>query len=663
MKKDLLYALFVAVFFFPAGEIAAQCTFLTTPVAGPTLQTNSGTSTRSGLAWNPFDSLYYSVNAGSSNYPLETFSASGGTSVFSATASFDFRGAWWNPTLNQFEGNGYNTAGIRNVSLSALGYATSAGTAIFTGSIQPNSQSCGVLDYDDYEIIYYDNGAIHRYSRTTGTSLGSRTLTGLPVAQTSLTRYCVLYTGCSGNEYGVYDYINRRVYLFDKITGAFSISVQLPAAAPTPSSYGVTYANDMVWIFNSSTRVWQSYQFIQACAPPTATVTLNGSASFCQGDSTTLQAQTAPGLTYEWTLNGQSIPGANDSTFVVNQSGSYQLVAASGACRDTSAAQIITVNPLPTVSLTPGGSSSFCDGDSFTLSANMLPGASYQWFDGGQPISGATGMTYAATNGGSYTVEISDSNGCSALSAASVLTTTAPPAAMIAAPSGTEICDGDSLNLVASPNGAAFNYQWYENGNPIPGATSDTYSASTMGSYTVVVMDTNACMGTSAATSVTVFPSPNPILTISNDTLIAPAGFVSYQWALNGNDISGATSSSYVATTTGQYSVTVTDTNGCEGSSAMFNVIVGLDTELFSSVELFPNPGREVLNLNLSGMFIGELKVEVYDLQGRILKATEFNKNSNTIQMSLDTRDFPAALYHIRIQAGEQSLVKKWVKK
>ncbi|MDX5438734.1 MAG: DUF6443 domain-containing protein, partial [Pontibacter sp.] len=62
------------------------------------------------------------------------------------------------------------------------------------------------------------------------------------------------------------------------------------------------------------------------------------------------------------------------------------------------------------------------------LQANTGSGLSYKWYRDGSLISGAAGSAYAATQAGSYRVEVTNSSGCSALSAPFALQMTASPA-------------------------------------------------------------------------------------------------------------------------------------------------------------------------------------------------------------------------------------------
>jgi hypothetical protein len=138
-------------------------------------------------------------------------------------------------------------------------YPTGTGVVVFTGA-QPNAQSIGALDYDSNEIIYFDQGYIHRYNRNTNQFLGQYLIGNLPVELTDINNNSVVYTGCAGHEIGLYDYVNRRVLFVDKTTGKYSGASQLPGSAPQRSSFGMSYANDLFWLFDAGN--WYSYQVV-----------------------------------------------------------------------------------------------------------------------------------------------------------------------------------------------------------------------------------------------------------------------------------------------------------------------------------------------------------------------------------------------------------------
>ena len=142
-------------------------------------------------------------------------------------------------------------------------------------------------------------------------------------------------------------------------------------------------------------------------------------------------------------------------------------------------------------------------------------------------------------------------------------------------------CAGGSVVLTSSN---AKGYRWTKDGDNI-GTNTQSFIANLGGSYRVVVTDANGCeSGTSSPTVVIVNPLPDkPTITPSTSTTFCIGGSViltssegsSYRWYRNGGLISGAGSQTYTATTTGKYTVVITNANGCVSSvSAELSVTV-----------------------------------------------------------------------------------------
>ncbi|MBK9175161.1 MAG: hypothetical protein IPM46_02255 [Flavobacteriales bacterium] len=321
-----------------------------------------------------------------------------------------------------------------------------------------------------------------------------------------------------------------------------------------------------------------SCQCVGTPTSPAATITAGGATAFCTGGSVTLSANTGTGLTYQWRRNGTNLSGATASTYSATVAGSYTVVVTSGGCSTTSATTTVTISTAPAATITAGGSTTFCSGASVTLSANTGTGLTYQWRRNGTNISGATASTYAATIAGSYHVVVT-SGGCSSISAATTVTVNTSPAATITAGGATAFCTGGSVTLSAN-TGTGLTYQWRRNGTNLSGATASTYSATTAGSYTVIVSG-GGCSATSAVVIVTISTAPGASITNgasaaycsgSSVTLSANTGTgYTYQWRRNGTNLSGATSSTYSASVAGTYSVVVSN-GGCSTTSANTSV-------------------------------------------------------------------------------------------
>ncbi len=288
-------------------------------------------------------------------------------------------------------------------------------------------------------------------------------------------------------------------------------------------------------------------------APSTPTITPSGPTTFCAGGSVNLTSTAA--TAYLWTPGG-----ATTQTISATTSGSYTVqVTGANGCTATSAPTVVTVNALPaTPTISASGPTTFCTGGSVTLTSTT--GTSYLWSPGG-----ATTQSISATTSGSYTVQVTNGAGCTATSAPTVVTVNAAPATPTITPSGpTTFCAGGSVNLTST---AATAYLWTPGG-----ATTQTISATTSGSYTVQVTGANGCTATSAATVVTVNALPaTPTISASGPTTFCTGGSVTltsttgttYLWSPG-----GATTQSISATTSGSYTVQVTNGAGCTATSA-----------------------------------------------------------------------------------------------
>ncbi len=311
---------------------------------------------------------------------------------------------------------------------------------------------------------------------------------------------------------------------------------------------------------------------------PVASVTASGPTTFCAGNSVTLTAST--GSSYLWSN------GATSQSITATASSNYDVVITdSNGCSATSAATAVTVNLLPNVTVTAVGATAFCAGSSVVL--NVPTGAaSYQWSNNGGAVSGAVAASYTATAGGNYTVRATSSNGCSATSASTAITVNPLPVASITTGGANPVCAGSSLALSASPNTTGNAYQWKLGTTVITASSTSQLNASTAGSYTVRVTDANGCVGTSPAYTLTTKALP-PVfnLTANAATTFCAGGSVtlapntataypSYQWSNNGTAIAGATSLSYRANTSGNYTLTLADSIGCSRTSTVRPVTV-----------------------------------------------------------------------------------------
>jgi PKD repeat protein len=285
--------------------------------------------------------------------------------------------------------------------------------------------------------------------------------------------------------------------------------------------------------------------------PAAPTITAGGTTSFCTGGSVTLTS--TAGTSYLWSN------GATTQSITVNASGTYTCKLVSAGCQSTNSNAItVTVNTTPAApGITAGGTTTFCSGGSVTLTSTA--GTTYLW------SNGATTQTITATTAGTYTVQVTNPAGCqSTASTATTVTVNPTPAApTLTAGGATTFCSGGSVTLTST---AGNSYLWST------GATSQSITATTAGTYTVKVVSAQGCQSANSnAITVTVNPTPTaPTLTAGGATTFCAGGSViltsttgnSYLWS------TGATSQSITATTAGTYTVQVSNASGCQSANS-----------------------------------------------------------------------------------------------
>ena len=247
---------------------------------------------------------------------------------------------------------------------------------------------------------------------------------------------------------------------------------------------------------------------------PLPTVNAGPNYSVCDGQNITLAANTN-GASVSWNngvVNGFPFTPTVGST-------TYTVTATSGfGCQDTDST-VVTVNPLPSVSVS--GDQSTCAGSPVVFTATVGSSPSGSWTTNGQgsiaPNVTNTSVTYTPSTNDPGTVLISYAafNACGITTDTATVTVLPSPAA-----TATPLAS-NPLTLVASPSGQI--YQWIDcaTGLPIADATTVTYTATQNGSYAVLVTSSNGCsdqsdcatideVGLNDITSLSITVSPNP---------------------------------------------------------------------------------------------------------------------------------------------------------
>ncbi len=273
-------------------------------------------------------------------------------------------------------------------------------------------------------------------------------------------------------------------------------------------------------------------------AAPDASIA-NAPQQLCADASSVLLSATTSGGTW----SGAGMANPNSGLFDPQLAGTgtaqviYQ-VTASNNCADIDTVSIV-VNPLPQVAVSPNAIQSICAGGNVSLNASGA--TNYQWFNNGNPISGANQPSLSATNAGAYTVVGTDANGCANQTAA--VQVNVQPNPIISQILANDDCQGAQVdftqNSTIGQGGVITNYTWdFGNGNSGNGfQASETYA--NPGNYTVqlVVSTPDGCADTATANLV-IHPNPTvDSVNVTNACFPTPANFAAF--------VSGANVSSY----------------------------------------------------------------------------------------------------------------------
>lgn len=208
-------------------------------------------------------------------------------------------------------------------------------------------------------------------------------------------------------------------YQWFKGTTALANATNISYNPSASSTYKVRVTN------SSGCTLLSSGVAVTVNALPTATITTNGGpTTFCSGTNPLiLTANAGTGFTYQWFKSTTAIAAATNISYVPTSSSTYKVqVANANGCTKSSTGISVTVNSLPTATITAQGPTTFCAGDSVVLTASSGTGYTYQWLKSNVNISGATSINYTAKTAGSYKVVITKTNGCSKTSSGKTIT-------------------------------------------------------------------------------------------------------------------------------------------------------------------------------------------------------------------------------------------------
>lgn len=255
--------------------------------------------------------------------------------------------------------------------------------------------------------------------------------------------------------------------------------------------------------------------------------------NICFGQTVTLNA--TPGeASYLWST------GDTTESIVASTAGIYSVAVANATGCSTSDTMVLSVNSEIIISL--GADTTFCEGNTVTLDAGSGFQA-YLWSDG------TLSQTFDVTISGTYAVTVTDLFSCTATDSIDIIVNPIPVPFL---GTDTTFCGGTAIIL---DPGSFAGYLWSNS------TQNPTLTVNAAGVYSVTVTDANGCTAIDEILLIA-----TPAISLGPDqvlcsgivtTLDAGAGLSTYLW----ND--GTSLQTLDVTTSGIYTVTVTDGNGC----------------------------------------------------------------------------------------------------
>ncbi len=386
-------------------------------------------------------------------------------------------------------------------------------------------------------------------------------------------------------------------------------------SATTSSITGLCAGNYTVTVTDAGgCSLTQSFVITE---PPALTLSVNATSPLCNtgtgSASATPGGGTAP-YTYLWSnaQTGQNATGLTNGTYTVT-------ITDANGCTATATAAITVPSGISQLTTATNALCNGGTGTATSVPSGGTPPYTYTW-NNGQTTQTATGLP-----AGTYTVVITDANGCTSTD---TITVTQPLAISISNASTPSACNGNTGTATATATNAVgvMTYVWSPGGQ-----TTQTATGLGTGTYTVTVTDANGCTQTGtvtvnqAASTVNATVSNDTTIILGNSANLQAGGGVSYTW-FPSTGLSCATCANPVATpaTTTTYCVLVVDTAGCT-DTACVTVTVDIQCgEIFVPNAFSPNnDGANDLHC-VFGNCITEIYFAIFDRWGeKVFETTD----------------------------------------
>jgi gliding motility-associated-like protein len=457
---------------------------------------------------------------------------------------------------------------------------TGTGTVAWSGTVSgstagvPLPYTIPSLASGSYNVTF-TNTATGCVSTTVSTTLnnpGAPVINTMPNLVTCGTPIQILESSVTGTN------LTANLGFYSSPNGVGPIADGATYNSPTPTT--------TIYVYDANGVCTAEVSFT-VTVNPIPTVTVNNP-TVCSGAAATVTATpgTAGTYSYAWTVPAGATNPGNVGSFNTSVSGTYSVIITNTvtSCVSSSASGIVTVNPLPTVTV---NSPTICAGATATVTAT--PGSagtySYAWTVPAGVTAPGNVANFNTTITGTYSVIITNTTTtCVSASASGTVTVNPLPVATVNSPT---VCAGAPATVTASPGVAgSYSFAWTVPAGASAPGNAATFTTTTAGTYSVILTDlVTGCVSVSASGTVSL--NALPTVTVNSPTVCTgfeaaitatpgtPATY-SYAWTVPAGAVAPGNVATFNSTIAGTYSVIITNTTtGCVSASA--SGIVSLD--------------------------------------------------------------------------------------
>ncbi len=390
--------------------------------------------------------------------------------------------------------------------------------------------------------------------------------------------------------------------------------------------------------------------------PLTSAGTIAGPSSVCVLATITLSDGVAGGV---WSSTNTSIATVGSTGIVTGVAAGTDsiLYTVTGICGTVSAAQPITVNPLPVAGII-SGLHTVCADSAITLT-DTIAGGSWSSVTTGIATIGTSGIV-AGVSAGTDSIKYTVTNVCGSAIASFLITVNPLPNAGTVSGAST-VCTGSSITLTDSISGGS----WTATNSDAFISTTGVVLGMITGMDTIKYTVTNVCGTATSSKVVSIITVPDPGVVTGPDTVCIPLAITMIDtvtggiWSISNSNATIGTSGSVTGVTAGTDTVVYSVTNTC-GTSTAHKLLVVSDCingvkELPAgslSIKIYPNPARD----NITVVSTELIKtIAITNTLGQNVFSSEYHDNKIIISL----KKLPNGIYYLKVNDISYKVIKE----